>query len=67
MKDIYMKPETAVVIVDTCHICAGSPTLNWKVDEADVDDPENPHWGPIKPDKGENNMGSYDPWDSANW
>lgn len=62
-----MKPETAVVIVDTCHICAGSPTLNWKVDEPDVDDPENPHWGPIKPDKGENNMGSYDPWDSKNW
>lgn len=59
-----MKPETAVVIVDTCHICAGSPTLNWKVDEPDVDDPENPHWGPIK---GEGNMGSYDPWDSANW
>lgn len=62
-----MKPETAVVIVDTCHICAGSPTLNWKVDEPDVNDPENPHWGPIKPDKGENNMGSYDPWDSKNW
>lgn len=62
-----MKPETAVVIVDTCHICAGSPTLNWKVDEPDVNDPENPHWGPIKPDKGKDNMGSYDPWDSANW
>lgn len=62
-----MKPETAVVIVDTCHICAGSPTLNWKVDEPDVDDPENPHWGPIKPDKGKDNMGSYDPWDSENW
>lgn len=62
-----MKPETAVVIVDTCHICAGSPTLNWKVDEPDVNDPENPHWGPIKPDKGKDNMGSYDPWDSENW
>lgn len=62
-----MKPETAMVIVDTCHICAGSPTLNWKVDEPDVNDPENPHWGPIKPDKGKDNMGSYDPWDSDNW
>lgn len=40
MKDIYMKPETAMVILDTCHICAGSPTLKWKVDKADVDDPE---------------------------
>lgn len=62
-----MKPETAMVKVDTCHICAGSPTLNWKVDEPDVNDPENPHWGPIKPDKGKDNMGSYDPWDSKNW
>ena len=44
MKDIYMKPETAMVILDTCYICAGSPTLKWKVDKADVDDPENPHW-----------------------
>lgn len=29
MKKIYMKPETAMVILDTCHICAGSPTLKW--------------------------------------
>lgn len=63
-----MKPETAMVILDTCHICAGSPTPIWKVvDEADVDDPENPHWGPIILDKGEGNMDDYDPWDPDNW
>ena len=58
---------TTTIMAETCSICAGSPTLNWKVDEPDVDDPENPHWGPIKPDKGKGNMGSYDPWDSDNW
>lgn len=57
---------TTTIMAETCSICAGSPP-KWKVDEPDVDDPENPHWGPIKPDKGEGNMGSYDPWDSDNW
>lgn len=62
-----MCPMTTTIMAETCSICAGSPTQIWKVDDADVDNPENPHWGPIKPDKGENNMGSYDPWDSKNW
>lgn len=62
-----MKPETAMVILDICHICAGSPTLKWVVYEDNEDEPEDPHWGPIKPDKGVGNMGNYDPWDSDNW
>lgn len=63
-----MKPETAMVILDTCHICAGSPTIKWVVDDAQEDTPEDePHWGPIITDKGEGNMDDYDPWDSDNW
>lgn len=67
MKKRYICPMTTTIMAETCNICAGSPTQIWKVDEPDVDNPENPHWGPIKPDKGKDNMGSYDPWDSANW
>ena len=67
MKKIYMQPETTMVIVDTCSICAGSPKIKWVVYNASDDDPEDTDWGSIITDKGEGNMGSYDPWDPNNW
>lgn len=74
MKKTYLKPDTTLVQLDTCSICAGSPSLVpvWDVDKAykEGDESETPttsDWGPIKFDQGKGNMGSYDPYDSDNW
>lgn len=72
MKKTYLKPDTNLVILDACSICAGSPTFVWDVDKAhkegdEGETPTTPDWGPIIVDKGEGNMGNYDPWNSSNW
>lgn len=66
MKKTYLKPDTTLVKLDACSICAGS--LAWDVDNAkDKSETSSSDWGPIIVDQGEGNMGSYDPWNSTNW
>ena len=59
---------TTTIMAETCSFCAGSLKWTERPEPQDPEVPEEPSsWGPIKPDKGKGNMGSYDPWDSANW